>query len=186
MPTIHPLTTCRLCILFSVSVWCCVLSGQSRQEIWQWWLCSSGDRPEGINHECQPLTLSVWSLGHTLAWWSLSGNELLEAACIIHTYKSTVCFLFLEMRLNEGWPYLGSVLLMCHWVVLMSPHYWWLICPFKAKPAIWLVDLSVKVVFRSYKSNCGSDKASKWATDLSGGQLLPQAYIFESGVIILN
>lgn len=89
----------------------CVLSEQSRQRIWQRKLCNSGNRPEGINHECQPLTLSVWSLGHTLAWRSLSGNELQEAASIIHTYKSTVGPLFLEMRLNERWPYLGSVLL---------------------------------------------------------------------------
>lgn len=76
------------------------------------------DRPEGINHGCQPLTLSVWSLGHTWAWWSLPGNELQEAASIIHTYKSVVCPLFWEMRLNEGWPYLGSVLLIRRHVTL--------------------------------------------------------------------
>lgn len=76
------------------------------------------DRPEGINHGCQPLTLSVWSLGHTWAWWSLPGNELQEAASIIHTYKSAVCPLFWEMRLNEGWPYLGSVLLIRRHVTL--------------------------------------------------------------------
>lgn len=97
----------------------CVLGEQSRQKFWQRRLCNSGDRPEGINHECQPLTLSVWSLGHAWAWWSLPGNELQEAASIIHTYKSTVCPLFLEMRLNEGWPYLGSVLLICHWVAFL-------------------------------------------------------------------
>lgn len=103
-------------ILFSVCMWHFVLGEQSREKFWRRRLCNSGDRPEGINHECQPLTLSVWSLGHTWAWWSLPGNKLQEAASIIHTYKSTVCPLFLEMRLNEGWPYLGSVLLICHWV----------------------------------------------------------------------
>lgn len=108
---------------FLCSVWRFVLSEQSCEEFWQQRLGNSGDRPEGINHECQPLTLSVWSLGHSWAWWSLPGNEFQKAASIIHTYKSTVCPLFLEMRLNEGRPYLVAVLLICRWVAC---HFcWW-------------------------------------------------------------
>lgn len=54
----------------------------SEQKIWQR-SCVAG----GINHECHPLTLSVWSLSYTLAWWSFSENELQEVVSIIHTYK---------------------------------------------------------------------------------------------------
>lgn len=116
-----------------------------------------------------PLTLSVWSLGHSWGWWSLPGNEFQKAASIIHTYKSTAWPLFLEMKLNEGWPYLGAVLLICRWVafrlVVSTPSVLHLrqpafpvppwLRPWEAAGAhyvtlIWLVDLFIKVEFRCY------------------------------------
>lgn len=61
----------------------------------------------------------------------------------------------------------------------------WLARRFKAKPAVWLVDLFIKAVCCRYKSNCGSDKASKWATDLCGRQSLPQACILKALLLFL-
>lgn len=70
--------------------------------------------PRDFNDGCQPLALSVWSLGHGWARRLLGGNEFQKAASIIHIYKRTAWPLLLEMRLNEGRPYLGAVLLKCH------------------------------------------------------------------------
>lgn len=77
------------------------------------------------------LALSVWSLGHSWARRLLGGNEFQKAASIIHIYKRTAWPLLLEMRLNEGQPYLGPVLLKCHGEIFLirtlspcwrSPH----------------------------------------------------------------
>lgn len=94
--------------------WNCPRCSQSCSCIWR-------NRPWDINHARQPPTLSVWSLGLTSVWRSLFGNELLEAAFIIHGYRSTLCPLFLEIILNgadrmkEGWC---PVLLICRVVFL--------------------------------------------------------------------
>lgn len=111
--TVHQVTGVTHTSYFSANTWR-ALSSANKEKFRRRSRCNCGDRPEGINHGCQPLTLSVWSLGHTRAWWSLPGNELQEAASIIHTYESALCPLFLEMGLNEGWPYLGF---SCSWYV---------------------------------------------------------------------
>lgn len=79
-------------------------------------------------------------------WWSLSGNELLEAASIIHTLQEHALPLLLEMRLNEGWPYLGSVLLICHRVAVCSR------CPILA------ICFSSTCVLRGGDRCCSEDK----------------------------
>lgn len=151
-------------------------------KIWRQMPCSSGVRPEAINHECQPLTLSVWSLGRALVWWSLFGNELLEAASIIHTYKSTVCPLFLEMRHNKegggapgvsprgmsfsviSYPSTLQALAICFTgTCAIRPtggdkccslvHRGGLVHPRRGKAVIWSADLFIKVVFWSWKIN---------------------------------
>lgn len=128
-------------VIYSVTyvLWCgrcCVISEQSCQEIWQWRLCSSSHGRECINHWCQPLTLCVWSLGRTCMM--IRGNELLEADSIIHTYKIAPCPLFLEIRLNEGGPYLGSVLMVSSTSTL---HSQWSASPVP----VWLDSWAVTV-----------------------------------------
>lgn len=72
------------CLSYYLSIWYCALGERRRQKIWQRRSCRSGNRPEGINLECQPLTLSVGSQGHTLAWWSLW--KLAPGGCFHYSY----------------------------------------------------------------------------------------------------
>lgn len=86
-----------------------MLYTQSGQRIRQQRLRGSTGRTDHVNHACQPLSLSVWSLGLTSVWWSLTGNELLlQAASIIHTYESTICLLILGNKTKWEWANEGE------------------------------------------------------------------------------
>lgn len=119
--------------------------------------CIWRNRPEDINHARQPPTLSVWSLSLTSVWRSLFGNELLEAAFIIHGYRSTLCPLFLEIILNgagrmkEEWRF---VLLICR--VVFPPVISLTSVLRSLKPA--LMDLHKKTRERLQVFNEGSEK----------------------------